>query len=85
MTDDKKIVISISKDSIKIMKKLGLSPEDVFAKGLHELLRKKYNELSLFDDEDEEDDLVIDDISKLTEPITELNKIMVNEQDITNN
>ena len=84
MAENKKIVISISKDSLNILKKLGLSPEDVFSKGLHEVLRKKYHEFSLMDDDDEED-LIIDDISELMEPISELNKIMVNEQDISNN
>ena len=84
MTENKKIVLTISKDSLSIMKKLGLSPEDVFSKGLHEMLRRKYHEFSLIDDDDE-DELIIDDISELIEPISELNSIMVNEQDVTNN
>jgi len=84
MAENKKVVITISKDSLSIMKKLGLSPEDVFSKGLHEMLRKKYHEFSLIDDDDE-DELIIDDISELIEPISELNRIMVNEQDVTNN
>lgn len=84
MAENKKIVITISKDSLNLMKKLGLSPDDVFSKGLHEMLRKKYHEFSLIDDDDE-DELIIDDISELIEPISELNKIMVNEQDVTNN
>ena len=84
MTENKKVVITISKDSLNLMKKFGLSPEDVFSKGLHEMLRKKYHEFSLMDDDDE-DELIIDDISELIEPISELNKIMVNEQDVTNN
>lgn len=84
MTENKKVEISISKKSITLMKKLGISPEDVFSKGLHEMLRKKYHEFSLMDDDDEEE-LIIDDISELAEPISELNKIMVNEQDVTNN
>jgi hypothetical protein len=84
MTENKKIVISISKDYLNIMKKLGLSPEDVFSKGLQEMLRKKYHEFSLIDDDDE-DELIIDDISELAEPLSDLNKIMVNEQDVTNN
>ncbi|MBS3778134.1 MAG: hypothetical protein KGY50_02435 [Candidatus Thermoplasmatota archaeon] len=66
------------------MKKLGISPEDVFSRGLREMLRKKYHEFSLLDDDDEEE-LIIDDVSELAEPISELNKIMVNEQDVTNN
>lgn len=85
MTENKKVVISISKESINLMKKLGISPQDVFSKGLHETLRKKYHEFSLLDDDDEEQELIIDDISELSEPISELNKIMVNEQDVTNN
>ncbi len=84
MSENKKIVLSISKDSLNIMKKLGLSPEDVFSKGLHEMLRRKYHEFSLIDDDDE-DELIIDDISELAEPLSDLNKIMVNEQDVTNN
>lgn len=84
MTENKKVVITISKDSLNLMKKLGLSPEDVFSKGLHEMLRRKYHEFSLIDDDDDEE-LIIEDISELAEPISELNKIMVNEQDVTNN
>ena len=84
MTENKKIILTISKDSLNLMKKFGLSPEDVFSKGLQEMLRKKYHEFSLIDDDDE-DELIIDDISELIEPISELNKIMVNEQDVTNN
>ena len=84
MKENKKVVITISKDSLNLMKKLGLSPEDVFSKGLHEMLRRKYHEFSLIDDDDDEE-LIIDDISELAEPISELNKIMVNEQDVTNN
>ena len=84
MQENKKIVISISKESLSIMKKMGLSPEDVFSKGLQEMLRKKYHEFSLMDDDDE-DELIIDDISELIEPLSELNKIMVNEQDVSNN
>ena len=84
MSENKKIVISISKESLNIMKKMGITPEDVFSKGLQEMLRKKYHEFSLMDDDDE-DELIIDDISELIEPLSEINKIMVNEQDVSNN
>ncbi len=85
MTERKKIVISISKDSLTVMKQLGLSPEDIFSKGLHEMLRQKYHEFSLIDDDDDEEELIIEDISNLTESIAEISKFMVNEQDVTNN
>jgi hypothetical protein len=85
MTEQKKIVISISKDSLTVMKQLGLSAEDIFSKGLHEMLRQKYHEFSLIDDDDDEEELIIEDISNLTESIAEISKFMVNEQDVTNN
>jgi len=85
MTDQKKVIISISKDSLRIIKKLGLSPEDVFSKGLHEMLRKKYQQFSLLDDEDDEDELLVTDLSDLTESLSKIDKIMINEQDVTNN
>lgn len=87
MTEQKKIVISISKDSIKLMKKLGLSAEDIFSKGLHEMLRKKYQQFSLMDDDDdeEEDELLVADLSELTDSLSKIDKIMINENDVTNN
>ncbi|MBS3801259.1 MAG: hypothetical protein KGY65_00750 [Candidatus Thermoplasmatota archaeon] len=85
MTEQKKVIISISKDSLRIIKKLGLSPEDVFSKGLHEMLRKKYQQFSLLDDEDDEDELLVTDLSDLTESLSKIDKIMINEQDVTNN
>lgn len=87
MTEQKKIVISISKDSLKLMKKLGLSAEDIFSKGLHEMLRKKYQQFSLMDDDDdeEEDELLVADLSELTDSLTKIDKIMINENDVTNN
>ena len=85
MTEQKKVIISISKNSLRIIKKLGLSPEDVFSKGLHEMLRKKYQQFSLLDDEDDEDELLVTDLSDLTESLSKIDKIMINEQDVTNN
>jgi hypothetical protein len=87
MTEQKKIVISISKDSLKLMKKLGLSAEDIFSKGLHEMLRKKYQQFSLMDDDDdeEEDELLVADLSELTDSLSKIDKIMINENDVTNN
>ena len=86
MTEQKKIVISISKDSLKLMKKLGLSAEDIFSKGLHEMLRKKYQQFSLMDDDDEEEDeLLVTDLSELTDSLSKIDKIMINEHDISNN
>jgi hypothetical protein len=85
MTEQKKIVISISKESLDLMKKLGISPSDVFSKGLHEVLRKKFHEFSLLEDEDDEDELLFDEFSEISEPLTEVDKFIVNEQDFTNN
>jgi len=87
MTEQKKIVISISKDSLKLMKKLGLSAEDIFSKGLHEMLRKKYQQFSLMDDDDdeEEDELLVADLSELTDSLSKIDKIMINENDVSNN
>lgn len=85
MTEQKKIVISISKESLELMKKLGISPSDVFSKGLHEVLRKKFHEFSLMDDDDDEDELLFEDFTDISEPLTEVDKFMVNEQDFSNN
>ena len=85
MTEQKKIVISISKESLELMKKLGISPSDVFSKGLHEVLRKKFHEFSLMDDGDDEDELLFEDFTDISEPLTEVDKFMVNEQDFANN
>ena len=69
------------------MKKLGLSAEDIFSKGLHEMLRKKYQQFSLMDDDDdeEEDELLVADLSELTDSLSKIDKIMINENDVTNN
>lgn len=82
MTAAKKIVINIPKEKLELMKQLGISPQDVFFKGFQELLRQKYREFSLVDDED---DLEYIELSELTNTLNEVDKLMVNENDISNN
>ena len=84
MTNGKKIIISIPKEKLELMKQLGISPQDVFSKGFQELLRQKYREFSLIDDDDE-DELEYIELSDLTASLYDVERFMVNENDVSNN
>ena len=84
MTNRKKIIISIPKEKLELMKQLGISPQDVFSKGFQELLRQKYREFSLIDDDDE-DELEYIELSDLTASLYDVERFMVNENDVSNN
>ena len=56
MNTTKKVTIQIAKEKIEIMKKLGISPQDVFSKGLEEYLRQRYREFNLLEDNDDEEE-----------------------------
>lgn len=85
MKERKKIVISISNESLTVMKRLGLSPEDIFSKGLHEVLRQKYHECSLVDDEEGEEELIYEDVLDFSESHAGVSKFITDEEDIINN
>lgn len=85
MNPKEKITIQISKEKIDLIKKMGLSPQDIFHKGLEEYLRQKYRELNLTDSDEEEDDLECLEITQLSKDIRDLEEFMINDNDITNN
>lgn len=86
MNTTKKVTIQIAKEKIEIMKKLGISPQDVFSKGLEEYLRQKYREFNLLEDnDDEEEELEYVDISLLSKSLKDIEDFMINDNDIANN
>lgn len=85
MNSKRKITIQISKDKIELIKKMGISPQDVFHKGLEECLRQKYREVNLIDSEDEEDDLEYIEITQISKNIKDIEEFMINDNDIANN
>jgi len=82
MKKTKKIEITISNEKLELLRKIGLSPEDVFFKGFETLLRLKYNEISMIDEEDE---LEIMEIQEISQQIHEVEDILVSETNISNN
>ena len=85
MNSKGKITIQISKEKIDLIKQMGLSPQDIFHKGLEEYLRQKYRELNLTNSDDEEDDLECLEITQLSKDIRDLEEFMINDNDIANN
>jgi len=86
MNTTKKITIKIAKEKMEIMKKLGISAQDVFSKGLEEYLRQKYREFNLLEDnDDDEEDVEYIDISLLSKNLKDIEDFMINDNDIANN
>ena len=84
MTKTKKIEISITKEKLELLKKIGLSPEDVFFQGFEMLIKRKYKELIMInDDDDEEIDLI--DINEITHQIHNIEEFLISERNISNN
>jgi len=54
MTKDEEIIIKVEKEKMKKLKELGISAQDVFSKGLYELLREKYGGYLTSDDDFDE-------------------------------
>ena len=79
-----KIEINISNEKLELLRKMGLSPEDVFSQGFEILLRRKYREVSIIDDEDDED-IEIVDISEIPRKINNIDEFLVSENNISNN
>jgi CRISPR/Cas system endoribonuclease Cas6 (RAMP superfamily) len=80
-----KIVIEIPQDKMELIKKLGLSPRDVFYKGLQASLRQKYREFNLMEEDDEDDDIFWIDVSSFSKEMNEADTYMVNDHDLSNN
>jgi hypothetical protein len=86
MNKTKKIEIKISKEKLELLRQFGLSPEDVFVKGYESLLRQKYKELSLVDDDDEDqDEIEWVEIGEISKRVHEIDDFFVGENDINNN
>ncbi|HEC89567.1 MAG: hypothetical protein DRN12_00400 [Thermoplasmata archaeon] len=83
MNNQKKIIIQVSKENFDLMKKLGVSPQDVFSKGLEEVLRQKYREFSLMDDEDDEPEWF--EFIEITNPSNDIERFMLKDEDFDNN
>ncbi|MFO8077990.1 MAG: hypothetical protein R6U21_05060 [Thermoplasmatota archaeon] len=83
--DNDKIVIDIPKEKKDLLKKLGLSAQDVFYRGLQESLRQRYRELNLMEDDDEQEEIELIDAASFTKEIREIEDFMVSENDIANN
>ena len=82
MKKTKKIEITISNEKLELLRKIGLSPEDVFFKGFETLLRRKYREISMIDEEDELEIMEIQEISQQSHKVED---ILVSETNILNN
>ncbi len=84
MSSQKKIIIQVSKENLDLMKKLGVSPQDVFSKGLEEVLRQKYKEFSLLDDEDDDEPEWFEFI-EITNPSNDIERFMLKDDEFDNN
>jgi hypothetical protein len=84
MKKTKKIEISISLEKLDLLRKMGLTPEDVFSQGFKILLRRKYREISMVDEEDDED-IEIMEINEIPRQIKEIDEFLINDNDIANN
>ncbi len=84
MSSQKKIIIQVSKENLDLMKKLGVSPQDVFSKGLEEVLRQKYREFSLLDDEDDDEPEWFEFI-EITNPSNDIERFMLKDDEFDNN
>jgi hypothetical protein len=86
MNSKKKIIINIPSDKLDLLKKFGLSPQDVFFRGYEELLKQKYKEFNLLDEsDDEEDEIEWLEINPLTKQINNIDQLIINDNDVTNN
>lgn len=86
MKKAKKIEIRISHEKLELLRQFGLSPQDVFVKGFESLLKQKYQEISLIDDDEgDEEELEWVDIGEVSRKVHNIEDFFVNENDISNN
>ncbi len=83
MSGQKKIVIHVSKEKLDLINRLGFSPQYVFSKGLEEVLKEKYREFSLLDDE-EEDEPEWYEFIELTNPMSDIDRFLFREDGFDN-
>ena len=84
MKKTKKIEIAISHEKMELLTKMGITPSDVFFHGFEMILRQKYREVSMIDDEDEEE-LEIIDLHEISRQLQDIDEFLVSENNITNN
>jgi hypothetical protein len=84
MKKDEEIIIRVEKGKMKKLKELGISAQDVFSKGLYELLREKYGEY-LISDDDFDDFMEDDDFTDFMGPKNKFEEIIVPDSDMDNN
>ena len=84
MNKDEEIIIKVEKGKMKKLKELGFSAQDVFSKGLYELLREKYGEY-LTSDDDFDEFTEDDDFTEFMRPKNKFVEIIVPDCDIDNN
>ena len=83
MEKDEEIVIRVEKEKIKKLKALGISAQEVFSKGLYELLREKY-EKYITNDDDFDEFIVDDEFKDFIEPKNKMEGIIISDEDIDN-
>ena len=84
MTKDEEIIIKVEKEKMKKLKELGISAQDVFSKGLYELLREKYGGY-LTSDDDFDEFMEDDDFTDFMGPKNKFEEIIVPDSDMDNN
>jgi len=84
MTKDEEIIIRVEKGKMKKLKELGISAQEVFFKGLYELLREKYGGY-LTSDDDFDEFMMDDDFTDSIGPKNKLEEIIIPDNDLENN
>ncbi len=84
MTKDEEIIIRVEKGKMKKLKELGISAQEVFSKGLYELLREKYGGY-LTSDDDFDEFMEDDDFTDFMGPKNKFEEIIVPDSDMDNN
>ena len=84
MTKDEEIIIKVEKEKMKKLKELGISPQDVFSKGLYELLREKYDGY-LTSDDDFDEYMEDDDFTDFMGSKNKFEKIIIPDSNMDNN
>jgi len=84
MTKDEEITIRVGKKKIKKLKELGISAQEVFSKGLYELLREKFEEYVTSDD-DFDEFIGDDEFKDFIDTKNKFGGVIISDEDIDNN
>lgn len=84
MSNDEEIVIKIGKEKLARLKELGITVQDVFSKGLYELLKERYGKY-VTSDEDIDDLIEDEDFIDFIEKNDNVSNILVPERNLGNN